>query len=107
VPDQSMLTRIIQEGHLNPRDRNSWTFFKSVGCPRCFGTGFMGRRAIYEVFRITEDMRNIIYKTQDLIELKKASIRSGALNLRANGWRKVIRGQTTVDEILNITTSDE
>ena len=107
VPDQSMLTRIIQEGHLNPRDRSSWTFFKSVGCPRCFGTGFMGRRAIYEVFRITEDMRNIIYKTQDLIELKKASIRSGALNLRANGWRKVIRGQTTVDEILNITTSDE
>ena len=98
---------IIREGHLNPRDQNSWTFFKSVGCPRCFGTGFSGRRAIYEVYRMTEDMRNIIYKTQDLVELKQAAIRSGSLNLRANGWRKVIRGQTTVDEILSITTSDE
>lgn len=107
IPDPATLARIIQEGRLNPRDQNSWTFFKSVGCPKCFGTGFMGRRAIYEVYRTTEEMRNIIYKTQDLVELKRAAVRSGALNLRANGWHKVIRGQTTVDEILSITTADE
>lgn len=107
IPDPSTLQRIIEEGHLNPHDQNSWTFFKSVGCPKCFGTGFMGRRAIYEVYRMTEEMRNIIYKTQDLVELKRAAERSGSLNLRANGWHKVIRGQTTVDEILSITTSDE
>lgn len=107
IPDPAMLAQIIQEGHLNPRDQNSWTFFKAVGCPKCFGTGFMGRRAIYEVYRMTEEMRNIIYKTQDLVELKRAANRSGALNLRANGWHKVIRGLTTVDEILSITTADE
>ena len=107
IPDPAMLARIIQEGHLNPRDQNSWTFFKSVGCPKCFGTGFIGRRAIYEVYRMTEEMRTIIYKTQDLVELKRAAVRSGALNLRANGWHKVIRGLTTVDEILSITTTDE
>ncbi len=107
IPDQAMLARIIQEGHLNPRDQNSWTFFKAVGCPKCFGTGFMGRRAIYEVYRMSEEMRNIIYKTQDLVELRQAAVRSGALNLRANGWHKVIRGLTTVDEILSITTADE
>ncbi len=107
VPDPASLQRIIREGHLNPRDQGGWTFFKAVGCPRCFGTGFMGRRAIYEVFRMTEEMRNIIYKTQDLVALKQAAVRSGAMNLRANGWRKVVRGQTTIDEILSITTSDE
>ena len=107
IPDAAMLDRIIKEGHLNPRERNSWTFFKSVGCQRCFNTGYIGRRAIYEVYRMTEEMRNIIYKTQDLIELRKAADKSGALNLRANGWHKVIRGITTVDEILNITTADE
>ena len=107
IPDAATLDRIIKEGHLNPRDKNSWTFFKAVGCPRCFGTGYSGRRAIYEVYRMSEEMRNIIYKTQDLIELRQAAIRSGALNLRANGWHKVIRGITTVDEILSITTSDE
>ena len=107
IPDPALLAQIIQEGHLNPRDQNSWTFFKSVGCPKCFVTGFMGRRAIYEVYRMTEEMRNIIYKTQDLVELKRAGERSGALNLRANGWHKVIRGLTTVDEILSITTANE
>ena len=107
IPEASALDRIIKEGHLNPREANSWTFFKSVGCPKCFGTGFSGRRAIYEVYRMNEEMRNIIYKTQDLVELKQAAIRSGSLNLRANGWHKVIRGQTTIDEILSITTADE
>lgn len=107
IPDPATLNRIVKEGHLSLRDQNSWTFFKSVGCPKCFGTGFMGRRAIYEVFRMSEEMRNIIYKTQDLVALKQAAVRSGSLNLRANGWRKVVRGQTTVDEILSITTSDD
>ena len=107
IPETSALDQIIKEGHLNPREANSWTFFKSVGCPKCFGTGFSGRRAIYEVYRMNEEMRNIIYKTQDLVELKQAAIRSGSLNLRANGWHKVIRGQTTIDEILSITTADE
>ncbi len=107
LPDSAMLDQIIREGHLNPRDKNAWTFFKAVGCPKCFGTGYSGRRAIYEVYRMTEEMRNIIYKTQDLVALKKAAVNSGALNLRANGWHKVIRGLTTVDEILSITTADE
>ncbi len=107
IPNEETLARIIKEGHLNPNERNSWTFFRSVGCPKCFNTGFMGRRAIYEVFRMTEKMRNIIYKTQDLVELKKAAIESGALGLRANGWRKVIRGITTVEEISNVTMMDE
>lgn len=107
MPDAGIIAKIIQEGHLNPRDQNTWTFYKSVGCPKCFGTGYMGRRAIYEVFRTTEEMRNIIYKTQDLIELRKAANRSGALNLRANGWRKVTRGLTTIDEILNVTSAEE
>lgn len=107
MPDAQTLAKIAQEGHLNLHDSNSWTFFKAVGCPRCYGTGYSGRRAIYEVYRMTEEMRNIIYKTQDLIELRQAAIRSGALNLRANGWRKVVRGITTIDEILNVTMADE
>ena len=107
IPDVETMERIVREGHLNPRERNSWTFFRAVGCPRCFNTGYMGRRAIYEVYRMTEEMRNIIYKTQDLVELRKAAVKSGVLNLRANGWHKVIRGITTVEEILNVTTADD
>ena len=99
MPDGNVLAQIIKEGHLNPKDQNS--------CPKCFGSGYMGRRAIYEVYRMTQEMRTIIYKTQDLVALKQAADRSGMLNLRASGWHKVVRGLTTVDEILAATTSDE
>lgn len=107
MPEASVIAQIVREGRLNPKEQGAWTFYKSVGCSRCFGTGYMGRRAIYEVFRTNEEMRNIIYKTQDLMELRKASIKTGSLNLRGNGWHKVIRGLTTVDEILAVTTSEE
>jgi len=105
-PNAATIAKIINEGHFNPQEANTWTFYKSVGCPKCVGTGFLGRRAIYEVYRINEELRNIIYKTQDLVEMRAAMKRSGALNLRANGWRKVVKGITTVEEILNITTED-
>ena len=105
-PDPSTVAKIINEGHFNPREANTWTFYKAVGCPKCVGTGYLGRRAIYEVYRVNEELRNIIYKTQDLIEMRKAMDRSGTLNLRGNGWRKVVKGLTTVEEILNITTED-
>ena len=106
-PEQNIIAQIINEGHFNPKDVGTWTFYKSVGCPRCVGTGYLGRRAIYEVFRIREELRNVIYKTQDLIEMRRIMNASGALNLRANGWRKVVKGMTTIEEILSITTSEE
>lgn len=101
-----MIARIINEGHFNPKDVNTWTFYKAVGCPKCVGTGYLGRRAIYEVFRIHEDLRNVIYKSQDLIEMRRIMRESGALNLRASGWRKVVKGLTTIEEILSITTEE-
>ncbi|MBR3603350.1 MAG: Flp pilus assembly complex ATPase component TadA [Elusimicrobiaceae bacterium] len=105
-PDPGIIAKIITEGHFNPKEANTWTFYRSVGCPKCVGTGFMGRRAIYEVYRINEEVRNIIYKTQDLVEMRRAIDRSGALNLRGNGWRKVVKGLTTIEEILSITTDE-
>ncbi len=105
-PDPATIAKIINEGRFNPREASTWTFYKAVGCPKCVGTGFLGRRAIYEVYRINEEVRNIIYKTQDLVEMRKAMERTGALNLRGNGWRKVVKGLTTVDEILSVTTED-
>ena len=105
-PDPSIVAKIINEGRFNPKEANTWTFYKSVGCPKCVGTGYLGRRAIYEVYRVSEELRNIIYKTQDLIEMRKVMNRSGVLNLRGNGWRKVVKGLTTVDEVMAITTED-
>jgi len=107
-PEQRLLDQIMKEaGFTGPVDRSKWVFYKPRGCDRCAKTGYSGRRAIYEVFLVNEEMRRIIYKTQDLVELRAATRRSGAWNLRASGWRKVVQGITSVSEVLANTLSDE
>ncbi len=107
VPGPSVIDQVIRESMLPSKDKATWTFFKAQGCPKCSGTGYMGRKAIYEVFKVNESMRNTIYQTKDLIELKKASQSTGAWNLRASGWRKAVTGITTVEEVLAVTLANE
>ncbi len=107
VPGPNVIEQIIKESALPPKDKATWTFFKAGGCPKCSGTGYMGRKAIYEVFKVNESMRNTIYQTKDLIELKQAAKSTGAWNLRASGWRKAVTGVTTVEEVLSVTLANE
>ena len=107
IPSKEELNLIYKESMLPEGDRQTWTFFKPVGCPKCNDIGYQGRKAIYEVFKINDATRNTIYKTKDLIELRKAATSSGAWNLRASAWRKAVRGITSIDEVLSVTTSEE
>ncbi|MDR0734597.1 MAG: Flp pilus assembly complex ATPase component TadA [Elusimicrobiota bacterium] len=107
IPAPSLVDQALAESMLSARDKSSWTFFKPSGCPKCSGTGFQGRKAIYEVFKVNEEMRNTIYKTRDLVELKKAAVSTGAWTLRASAWRKAVKGITSVEEVLAVTTAEE
>jgi len=107
VPGPSIIEQVIRESALPSRDKATWTFFKAEGCPKCSGTGYIGRKAIYEVFKVNENMRNTIYQTKDLFELKRAASSTGAWNLRASGWRKAVTGVTTVEEVLAVTLANE
>ena len=107
VPSQTIIDQILKESGLPAREKATWTFFKAAGCPKCSGTGYMGRKAIYEVYKVNESMRNVIYQTKDLFELKKAAVSTGAWNLRASGWRKAVTGVTTVEEVLSVTLANE
>ena len=107
IPSKEEFDLVCKESMLPESDRQTWTFFKPVGCPRCNDIGYQGRKAIYEVFKINDATRNTIYKTKDLIELRKASISTGAWNLRASAWRKAVRGVTSIEEVMAVTMSEE
>lgn len=107
IPSKEELDLIYKEAMLPEGDRQTWTFFKPVGCPRCNNIGYQGRKAIYEVFKINDATRNTIYKTKDLIELRKAATSGGAWNLRASAWRKAVRGITSIEEVMAVTMSEE
>ncbi|MBI4655423.1 MAG: Flp pilus assembly complex ATPase component TadA [Elusimicrobia bacterium] len=106
-PSQDELDQFVKESRMNPMpDLSKIMFYKARGCPKCSGAGYKGRKAIYEVYFITEEMKKIIYKDCDVIKLREVVLQSGAWDLRASGWRKVLAGVTSADDMLSITIKE-
>ena len=80
--------------------------YRAVGCPRCMGTGYMGRTAIFELLVVNEDIRSLIMKQSDSSAIKKAAVKHGMLSLRQDGVQKVINGITTTEELVRVTQED-
>ena len=76
--------------------------YRPVGCLECRDTGYQGRKGIYEMFRFSNDTRNMITENCDLNELRRQAIRDGLQPLRLSGANKVAKGETTVEEVLRV-----
>ncbi len=87
-----------------PKD---FKFYKGAGCDTCRHTGYKGRAAIYELCAVTEPLRRLIIRKSTGNELKARAITDGMDSLRNDGWRRVLRGQTTVEEVVRVTQADE
>ena len=73
------------------------------GCPQCAGTGYRGRTAIFELFDYTDDLREVFLKTMSLEALRQAVCANPRFRLlREDGMIKVIKGLTTIEEVLRV-----
>src|SRR5881398_2528557 len=82
-------------------------FYRGVGCDQCRHTGYQGRTAIYEICVVTEPLRKLIMQKKDGGELKQSAIAEGMETLRQDGWRRVAKGNTTIEEVVRVTQTDE
>jgi general secretion pathway protein E len=82
------------------------TLYRAKGCPACLGTGYTGRRGIYELMMVDDAVGALILKSSDAQSIKRAAIEQGMDTLRDDGARKVIMGLTTVEEVLAATQED-
>jgi type II secretory ATPase GspE/PulE/Tfp pilus assembly ATPase PilB-like protein len=82
-------------------------FYKGKGCKKCNSTGFYGRTAIYEILLVDDVVQELILKKAPSGEIKKAAVRRGMRTLRQDGWRKVIEGVTTPEEIIKLTELED
>ncbi len=80
---------------------------RGTGCDHCRQTGYQGRVAIYEICRITERLKRLVMAKANGSDLKAAAVADGMLTLRQDGWRRVLRGQTTIEEVVRVTQEDE
>jgi type II secretory ATPase GspE/PulE/Tfp pilus assembly ATPase PilB-like protein len=84
-----------------PPERN--TVFEPNGCDKCSRTGYKGRRALFEVLEVDEDIEGAIVRRENATQIRNLSLSKGMKTLREDGWAKVFAGVTSVNEILRVT----
>ena len=88
---------------LTKEDIGDRKFYYGKGCTHCNNTGYKGRKAIVELFRITPEICDLITKCSPTITLRKKAIEQGMVTLRNDGVKSILNGETTIEEILRYT----
>ena len=72
-------------------------------CSKCNQTGFMGRTGIFELMFITDEIKSLVDARRSAAEIKKKATEQGMKTLREDGLEKVLKGITTLEEVLRVT----
>ena len=94
---------LIQAGFGEEDLDGSWQAFGPAGCDTCKGTGYKGRTGIYEVMPITDEMRQLIMRGANALEIAEQAQKDGVKNMRQSGLLKVKQGVTSLHEIEAVT----
>jgi general secretion pathway protein E len=79
------------------------TVYRGKGCELCSHTGYRGRIGIFELLPVNDTIRELIMKGATVRELKEKAVSLGMRTLRQDGIEKVVKGFTSVDEVLRVT----
>jgi type IV pilus assembly protein PilB len=79
-------------------------FFKGTGCDQCSGSGTKGRQGLYEVMFMTPALRKLILQNVGAVEIRDAAVDGGMLTLRMDGWLKVMKGVTNLEQVVRETS---
>jgi len=76
------------------------------GCDNCNQTGYKGRIGIYEVLNNTNKIQKMIVANSTSEDIEKSAIDEGMLTMQLDGLIKALRGETTIEEVLRVTSRD-
>lgn len=84
---------------------NAPTLYRATGCEHCSQLGYSGRTGIYEIIEVDEGLRGLIHNRASEAEMLSYARRS-SLGIRDDGRRRILVGDTTVEEVLRVTSDD-
>jgi len=105
-PDTAVTPDILRQAEMPEEMIAKCVPMKPVGCDRCGGTGFKGRKGIFELLALDEEIRNLVVRGAHADEIKRLSVSKGMLTLRQSANLKLLRGETTLQEVLNNSRAD-
>ena len=100
-PDREILREFGIENNLN-----DIAIYEGKGCESCKFTGYKGRTAIYEFLLMTEEIRGLLLQRASSDQIKKKALEQGMHTLRMDGWEKVKKGITTINEVIRVSEED-
>ena len=80
--------------------------YRGKGCRECQGTGYRGRTVICEMMDVTEEIKQGILARTSTGEIRKIATAQGMKSLREDGWRIIMEGRTTMEEVLRATKEE-
>jgi len=105
VPTEYTLKELGALG-LKPEDVRNVTFYRGEGCSYCHNTGYRGRTGIFELMEMDAQLREMAFRREPHQSLRRQARMSGMVTLLEDGVRKVLAGQTTVEEVLKIAQTE-
>jgi len=105
-PDPEVTVEDMVAAGMSHEEAEKVAPLKGAGCGLCSNTGFKGRVAVYEVMRVTEELKEFILNGASTIELKREAIRGGMVTLRRGALNKMNEGTTTLSEVYRVSTAD-
>ncbi len=106
APPQSLIDEIKATlGKLFPADLPKIEFYKGKGCDECGGSGYIGRVGIFELLPISEKVSQLVLEHPDSGSIEKEAIAEGMITMKQDGYLKVLKGTTTIEEVLRVAQS--
>ncbi len=81
-------------------------FHTPSGCETCRNLGYRGRLGVFEILRVTERLHDLIVGRESTRAIRKRAMDDGMLSLQHSGWEKILKGVTTLEEVLRVTAAD-
>ena len=95
---------LLKQLDIDPANsEDEFKFYKETGCAKCKNYGYSGRSGIYELLVPNEHIRDLITKKATASIISEEAVKAGMTTLHRAGIEKVIKGVTSVSEILRVT----
>lgn len=96
----------LEEAGFKPEEAARAVVMKPKGCERCNNSGYKGRIALYEVMRVTDEVKDLILSRAASKDIKHKAIEQGMMTLRRSGITKILSGITSMEEVMRETVKD-
>jgi type IV pilus assembly protein PilB len=94
----------IPDDYFDSLDKSHFQVYKGEGCEKCGHTGYVGRFGIFEVLPVVPEIQDLVMGKATAFKIYETTLKMGMITMKQDGVIKVLRGETTMEEVMRVTT---